>query len=255
MVGPSGPASRPWSCWPGSTAAHRLGHDRRRRDDRASVGRAAGPGRAHTQGIMCSLARLRDDLALGSATSPPTTGCSAAWTRWTPSAGSRRSPVAWIRESGQEDWRCRRHSRGKVALARLVLADPHTLVLDEATSLIDPRSAPTSSGRWPPCWRVGPAIAIAHRLFTAHDADQVAVVEDGQISEIGAHDQLIAADGSYARCGGPGTARKRTPPTRLRPADPPPMPADPPPATHAAECARPATPSKPPRISPMRLTA
>jgi ABC-type multidrug transport system fused ATPase/permease subunit len=41
-------------------------------------------------------------------------------------------------------------------------------------------------------------IAIAHRLFTAHDADRVAVVEDGKISEIGPHDDLIAADGSYA---------------------------------------------------------
>jgi ABC-type multidrug transport system fused ATPase/permease subunit len=41
-------------------------------------------------------------------------------------------------------------------------------------------------------------VAIAHRLHTAHDADRVAVVDDGAVTEIGTHDELIAADGAYA---------------------------------------------------------
>ncbi|MFE2158168.1 ABC transporter ATP-binding protein [Streptomyces lydicus] len=86
----------------------------------------------------------------------------------------------------------------QIALARLVLADPHTLVLDEATSLLDPRAArhlERSLGRVLDGRTV---VAIAHRLHTAHDADVIAVVEDGRITELGSHDELVTADGAYA---------------------------------------------------------
>jgi len=86
----------------------------------------------------------------------------------------------------------------QVALARLVLADPHTLVLDEATSLIDPRAARHLERSLAAVLQGRTVIAIAHRLFSAHDADRVAVVEDGLISEFGSHDELVAAGGSYA---------------------------------------------------------
>ncbi|NBE80762.1 ABC transporter ATP-binding protein [Micromonospora rubida] len=86
----------------------------------------------------------------------------------------------------------------QLALARLVLADPHTLVLDEATSLIDPRAARHLERSLAAVLAGRTVIAIAHRLFSAHDADRVAVVEDGRIIELGSHDELVAAGGSYA---------------------------------------------------------
>jgi ABC-type multidrug transport system fused ATPase/permease subunit len=86
----------------------------------------------------------------------------------------------------------------QLALARLVLADPHTLVLDEATSLIDPRAARHLERSLAAVLEGRTVIAIAHRLFSAHDADRVAVVEDGVITELGSHDELVARDGSYA---------------------------------------------------------
>ncbi|CUR59257.1 putative ABC transporter, ATP-binding protein [metagenome] len=86
----------------------------------------------------------------------------------------------------------------QLALARLVLADPHTLVLDEATSLIDPRAARHLERSLAAVLEGRTVIAIAHRLFSAHDADRVAVVEDGVISEFGSHHDLVEAGGSYA---------------------------------------------------------
>jgi ABC-type multidrug transport system fused ATPase/permease subunit len=86
----------------------------------------------------------------------------------------------------------------QLALARLVLADPHTLVLDEATSLLDPRAARHLERSLASVLDGRTVVAIAHRLHTAHDADRVAVVEDGVLEEIGTHDELVARGGSYA---------------------------------------------------------
>ncbi|WPO75591.1 ABC transporter ATP-binding protein [Streptomyces sp. KN37] len=86
----------------------------------------------------------------------------------------------------------------QIALARLVLADPHTLVLDEATSLLDPRAARHLERSLARVLDGRTVVAIAHRLHTAHDADVIVVVENGRISELGSHDDLVSADGAYA---------------------------------------------------------
>jgi ABC-type multidrug transport system fused ATPase/permease subunit len=86
----------------------------------------------------------------------------------------------------------------QIALARLIVADPHTLVLDEATSLIDPRTARTLEGSMSALLSGRTVVAIAHRLHTAHDADRIAVVIDGRIAELGSHDELVEQDGEYA---------------------------------------------------------
>jgi len=86
----------------------------------------------------------------------------------------------------------------QLALARVVLADPHTLILDEATALLDPTTARHTERALAAVLEGRTVIAIAHRLHTAHDADRVAVMEGGRLTELGTHDELVAAGGAYA---------------------------------------------------------
>ncbi len=79
-----------------------------------------------------------------------------------------------------------------------MLADPHTLVLDEATSLLDPRAARHLERSLARVLDGRTVVAIAHRLHTAHDADRIAVVIDGRVVELGSHDELLDLDGEYA---------------------------------------------------------
>ncbi|MDO4901760.1 ABC transporter ATP-binding protein [Actinomyces sp.] len=86
----------------------------------------------------------------------------------------------------------------EVALARLVLLDPHTLILDEATSLLDPHAARILERTLSTALAGRTVIEVAHRLYTAQDADRVAVMLDGRIVELGTHDELVALGGEYA---------------------------------------------------------
>ncbi len=99
---------------------------------------------------------------------------------------------------GEDAYRTSGPQAQQLALARVVLADPHTLVLDEATALLDPATARHTERALAAVLEGRTVIAVAHRLHTAHDADRVAVMRDGRLTELGPHDELVAAGGDYA---------------------------------------------------------
>jgi len=89
--------------------------------------------------------------------------------------------------------------RQLVALARARLADPDLLVLDEATSAVDPATEVRLARALRALSRGRTSVTIAHRLSTAQNADRVLVFDAGRLVEDASHDRLLAADGIYTR--------------------------------------------------------
>jgi ATP-binding cassette subfamily B protein IrtB len=88
--------------------------------------------------------------------------------------------------------------RQRISIARAILEDAPVVLLDEATAALDPTTARRTERALAAVVEGRTVIAIAHRLNTAHDADRIAVLEDGRIAELGSHDDLVRADGPYA---------------------------------------------------------
>ena len=101
-----------------------------------------------------------------------------------------------VRERGM---RLSSGERQLVSLARAMAADPAVIVLDEATSNLDPETEATVEAALGRLLTGRTAIVIAHRLQTAQRADRVIVIGDGRVTEQGTFDELMAAGGEFAQ--------------------------------------------------------
>lgn len=87
----------------------------------------------------------------------------------------------------------------RISIARAVLKDAPILILDEATSSVDTETEAQIQAALNKLMQGRTSVVIAHRLSTIRDADQIAVLNDGQIVELGQHDEITKQDGLYAR--------------------------------------------------------
>ncbi|GAA1026267.1 MULTISPECIES: ABC transporter ATP-binding protein [Amycolatopsis] len=157
------------------------------------------PGRALlvTQEHHVFVGTLRDNLAMAAPEAPDARLASAldavGWTRPLPDDLDTE-----LGDPARGDPSLDAAQAQQIALARVLLADPRTVILDETTAMLDPNAARRIERALAAVLEGRTVIAIAHRLHTAYDADRVAVLEHGRLTELGSHDELLAAKGTYA---------------------------------------------------------